>query len=151
MGFPLVGAHASARCDSCHRKPPDEVELPKDCLSCHRADDVHAGRFGTACQTCHTAVAWKQERFDHDTKTKFPLREAHAKVACEGCHTKSLPKGAKLDMRCIGCHGKDDVHREAWVSPAGALPCAAAARCRSPMPSSGSWPTPRSSATAASR
>lgn len=112
-GFPLVGAHASARCDSCHRKPPDEVELPKDCVACHRADDVHAGRFGTACETCHSAVAWKQERFDHDTKTKFPLREAHAKVACEGCHTKPLAKGQQLDLTCIGCHAKDDVHQKA--------------------------------------
>ncbi len=115
-GFPLVGAHVSARCDSCHRRPPDELELPKDCASCHRADDVHAGRFGTECESCHTAVAWKQERFDHAAKTKFPLRDAHAKVACEGCHSKKLAPNEKMDMRCSACHAKDDVHREALGS-----------------------------------
>lgn len=115
-GFPLEGAHATARCDSCHRKPPGELELPKDCGACHRADDVHAGRFGTACESCHGAVAWKTVRFDHDRKTDFPLRDAHAKVACEGCHMRGLESDQKMDMRCIACHAKDDVHREALGS-----------------------------------
>lgn len=115
-GFPLVGAHGTARCDSCHRKPPGKEELPKDCAACHGADDVHAGRFGNQCETCHTAVAWSGKRFDHATQTKFPLRQAHAKVACNGCHTKKLAAGQKTDRACRACHAKDDVHRDALGS-----------------------------------
>lgn len=112
-GFALLGRHASARCDSCHRKPPGEEELPKDCAACHRADDVHAGRFGAKCESCHTAVAWSTKRFDHAKETKFPLVDAHAVVACEGCHTKKRAKGEKTDSRCVACHAKNDVHRDA--------------------------------------
>ena len=115
-GFPLAGAHATARCDSCHRKPPGEEKLAKDCATCHRADDVHAGRFGSRCDTCHSAAGWSQGRFDHNTQTKFPLQDAHAKVACEGCHTKKPGQGEPLDRTCIGCHAKDDVHRKALGS-----------------------------------
>ena len=65
--WPLEGAHAKANCFDCHRGEPRQFEgTSKECLSCHRDDDEKANQkiqrheqFGTICQTCHTAIAWK--------------------------------------------------------------------------------------------
>ncbi len=106
----LTGAHAKAACQSCHRGALYEEKLGKDCLSCHRADDVHEGRNGARCESCHSTAAWKTVRFDHGRDTKFPLREAHAKLACEACHTGPVHEQT-LGMACADCHGKTDPHR----------------------------------------
>jgi len=106
--FRLDGAHAKTLCAACH---PGEryKETPKDCASCHRIDDAHAGRYGAKCADCHTATKWKQPRFDHE-KTKFPLRDRHREVACDACHTGDLYK-EKAPLTCNGCHKEDDAHR----------------------------------------
>jgi hypothetical protein len=109
-GFPLVGAHRAARCNSCHRQPPGKVELPEGCVDCHVSDDVHARRFGTECGGCHSAIAWQKTRFDHAAETGFPLRDAHASVNCETCHAKPV-EGAEIESRCSSCHLGEDVHR----------------------------------------
>src|SRR5262245_47192494 len=44
------------------------------------------------CSACHTPSGWKlssvagESGFDHD-RTGFPLRGAHARKACTGCHS----------------------------------------------------------------
>jgi len=111
-GFALTGAHASAACATCHREPPGQRELPRSCTGCHAADDAHAGRFGKECGTCHATAKWTDARFDHATKAKFPLQGAHARLACNGCHTKDVAR-EELPTRCEGCHARDDVHRGA--------------------------------------
>ena len=58
----LSGAHGKLACESCHRRPPDEVKLKQDCLSCHSKDDVHIGQYGRQCDRCHTTVTWKGAR-----------------------------------------------------------------------------------------
>jgi hypothetical protein len=59
--FPLDGAHAAARCTSCHREPLDATPaLATDCGSCHRADDVHDGEFGEDCGRCHTTTSFAE-------------------------------------------------------------------------------------------
>ena len=58
-GFALTGAHGKIACEGCHRRPPDEVKLKQDCLSCHEKDDVHLGQYGRQCDRCHTSVTFK--------------------------------------------------------------------------------------------
>ncbi|MGJ4903086.1 cytochrome c3 family protein [Bradyrhizobium sp. HKCCYLS2058] len=106
--FPLVGAHKSVACATCH-SGQQYKDLPTSCGSCHRLQDVHGGRFGDKCETCHDQDKWKTVRFNHD-KTRFPLRNAHAKVKCEGCHTGDLYRD-KLATSCVSCHRKQDPHQ----------------------------------------
>jgi Zn finger protein HypA/HybF involved in hydrogenase expression len=61
-GFALVGAHARATCEGCHKQPPEVVKLAGDCASCHMQDDVHLGQFGRQCQRCHGSVTFKGAR-----------------------------------------------------------------------------------------
>ena len=107
--FPLRGAHAPLACESCHVGGL-ERDLPRDCATCHRADDVHRGRRGTDCERCHSETTWKTEKFDHDRETHFPLRGSHRGIACDACHTGTLGR-EKLETSCVGCHRDDDVHR----------------------------------------
>ena len=113
--YPLLGAHRTTECATCHRAlPPGELErlgialvrgatttrsgeaaritqlrFPKSaCSDCHR--DPHAGDsdkyLGTAgCLACHALTTWREVRFDHNL-TKFPVTGRHLKVACLGCH-----------------------------------------------------------------
>ena len=79
------------------------------CLGCHQIQDVHRGRYGAKCESCHTQTQWKPARFDHD-RTKFPLRGGHAKPKCDACHTGSL-LDEKVPTDCASCHKRDDPHK----------------------------------------
>jgi hypothetical protein len=105
--FPLEGAHKDVACDICHSGQIYK-DLRRTCVSCHKLQDVHGGRYGEKCETCHKQVKWKESVFDHE-KTKFPLHGAHAKTKCGLCHTGDL-YGVKLSIQCISCHKKQDVH-----------------------------------------
>jgi hypothetical protein len=107
--FPLRGRHRDADCEACHKGVLGKERLARDCASCHRADDVHRGRNGKACERCHSEKSWSSENFDHDRMTKFPLRGGHANVKCERCHTAPLAN-QKLPVDCYSCHRGDDVH-----------------------------------------
>ena len=106
--FPLRGLHVKVPCAACHK---DRVfkGTPLTCVGCHSKDDVHKGKLGTKCESCHAVTGWKAAEFDHD-KTEFPLRGAHVKVACKGCHADPGFKDAP-PKSCVGCHKKDDVHQ----------------------------------------
>lgn len=112
--FKLLGRHKTVKCISCHTAPLfSKQKTPTACIGCHRKDDVHKGGLGTNCATCHNEEKWKSAKFDHDKDTKFPLEGKHEKVKCDACHTPELKaKGEKLPMACIGCHKKDDKHKE---------------------------------------
>lgn len=102
--YPLEGAHAEARCLSCHGDPPDFEDLPTDCLGCHRAERdaspiQHAG-FSTTCTECHGMVAWTPAAFDHGG---YPLLGAHADASCVSCHGDP-PVFDGLPRDCLGCH-----------------------------------------------
>lgn len=114
--FPLEGKHAKAKCESCHKSgitgsaAKAREKLPTRCAECHKDDDQkngHKGRFGTKCESCHTAKEWKDIIFDHGKDTKYVLRGKHAKTRCTECHTGSLYED-KLNTQCISCHRKDD-------------------------------------------
>lgn len=106
--FPLDGAHKDVKCAICHAGERYK-DLPRACLSCHRADDAHGGRYGDKCESCHASAKWSKAHFDHD-KTKFPLRGGHQKVRCDKCHTGDLFK-QKLSVECVACHKKSDLHK----------------------------------------
>lgn len=107
-GFRLVGKHASAECAACHGAgKPDPA--PKDCISCHRIDDVHKGKNGAACADCHTPKSWKAVTFDH-ARTGFALAGTHKTTACSSCHLKPAAEW-KPPRACIGCHKSDDTHK----------------------------------------
>lgn len=118
--FPLVGAHASASCASCHT----ETTLPSGgtavryrglettCRSCHADDTPHRGQFGgESCQSCHDTQDFAAApAFDH-AATDFPLTGGHAGVSCQSCHTReTAPDGTTfvryrpLSTTCSSCH-----------------------------------------------
>jgi hypothetical protein len=107
--FPLQGAHATVGCSTCHAGERYKG-IGTACAECHAIQDVHAGRYGGKCQTCHDQKKWKTSHFDHDKSTKYPLRGLHAKVKCDSCHTGDLYND-KLSTTCVPCHDKNDVHR----------------------------------------
>jgi hypothetical protein len=106
--FPLLGAHRTLDCLSCHKAGEAFRKAEPNCIACHKKDDYHAGQLGNKCADCHNNDNWTGAHFDHG-KTKFSLTGAHQSVSCGGCHLggqyKSAPK------TCFGCHATDDVHR----------------------------------------
>lgn len=124
-GWPLKGAHSSAKCSSCH-KGGSYMGLGTGCTSCHK--DPHANRFGSACTNCHTESAWKQVslgKFNHD-QTRFPLRGGHVKAPCGNCHGTPArytgidfggctschndPHGGRFSKTCTNCHNENNWH-----------------------------------------
>jgi hypothetical protein len=107
--FPLTGLHQNLICAKCHlnaRNFTDLKNTPLQCNSCHA--DQHDGRFGTACESCHTTSGWKPAKFDHNL-ANFKLTGKHTSVACEACHTDGKFKGTP--STCGSCHLKDDAHQ----------------------------------------
>jgi len=118
--WPLSGRHAAVPCDRCHSARQADPERPgasyrifrvssgRECASCHA--DVHKGRLGSSCVTCHSTAGWKQTRmagsFDHG-RTGYPLTGRHAAVACEACHRPGRPMRVEHE-RCSSCH--EDAH-----------------------------------------
>jgi hypothetical protein len=106
--FPLVGAHATQACASCHRNNVFRG-TPRDCVGCHRPqydqtrnpNHAQAG-FPTTCEQCHrpTEPTWRNGGFNHNSV--FPLVGVHATQACATCHRNNVFRGTPRD--CVGCH-----------------------------------------------
>lgn len=109
--FPLTNKHAQVKCDSCHVEGRF-ANTPKACVSCHKKDDTHRGRFGTRCESCHNDASWKHPTFRHERETHFALRGAHALISCNSCHRTDIFR-EKLPTSCVGCHRSDDAHKGA--------------------------------------
>lgn len=99
--YKLDGQHRQVACRQCHGDARDALGpfvryrpvAFADCADCHR--DAHYGQFRLldpkmACSACHTADGFKKTKFSHEAPafTDFPLKGAHAKVACARCHVK---------------------------------------------------------------
>ncbi len=108
-GFALNGRHSGLACESCHAGQSYR-STPTECASCHALDDVHKGRRGPDCGSCHNERSWKDAHFDHASETGFALDGAHRKLACAACHLDAMAL-AKPPTGCAGCHSADDVHR----------------------------------------
>lgn len=110
--YPLLGAHATVKCEACHTKNPAGI-LPEKlgkarvlmrmaherCTSCHRDD--HGGQFASrpdrgACEPCHRVEAWKPSTYTakEHARLRLGLTGRHAKIECAACHgpaRKGLP------------------------------------------------------------
>lgn len=110
--WPLVGEHAGVACAGCHGDAPAAYAGTRSaCVDCHRADyeaalsPSHAG-FSTACQTCHSPTGWRGAgASDPGFMHPWPLRGAHGRAACSGCHVGDPPVYAGTPMACVDCHG----------------------------------------------
>jgi hypothetical protein len=109
-GFPLLGLHAVAACESCHRDHTFSID-DVSCLSCHKQDDAHEQTLGSDCQGCHNPNGWMRWQFEHDTETSFALHGAHADLACSGCHRTVMTGRTQVAGDCIDCHAAEDAHR----------------------------------------
>lgn len=110
--FPLADKHVGVDCAKCHVAGKRWREAPQACIGCHTKDDVHKGGLGRRCDECHNARSWKETSFDHDKKTRFPLKDKHAEAKCDKCHVDGRYKDTP--RTCIGCHRKDDEHKGAY-------------------------------------
>ncbi|HXD10282.1 MAG TPA: hypothetical protein VN653_09480 [Anaerolineales bacterium] len=118
--FKLTGKHVDVICSQCHldaRTIADLQAAPQDCISCHRKDEPHEGRFGSDCGSCHSTSGWQPARFDHNLSV-FKLEGHHAQVDCESCHLNGIFKGTPSD--CFSCHEKDDHHNGQFGTDCGA-------------------------------
>lgn len=118
--FLLTGKHLEASCEKCHKY---EKRNNKDfqvfvgiqfnsCENCHR--DIHEGKFGKDCTTCHNTNSFKQVKtssFDHN-KTLFPLLGKHVNLNCNQCHGNNLSSKPK-HQNCLDCH--NDYHKGEFV------------------------------------
>ena len=111
--FPLVGAHVTTACWSCHpgAQVGDFANTATDCAACH-ADDAaavldpdHADLGWTSgCEACHLPTEWGGEGFQH---ASFPLLGSHLSADCSACHEGDVFAGLPTD--CAACH--DDVYQ----------------------------------------
>jgi hypothetical protein len=120
--FALKGTHRATACIDCHRPPNFERTLKNvdfkaaaaQCESCH--SDIHGGQFatkqGTDCSSCHNTIKWKPSLFDHEQRTDFSLKGAHATVRCAGCHNaRRMVESTEVvfykptPRSCAACHG----------------------------------------------
>jgi hypothetical protein len=107
--FRLRGKHEKVQCNECH--PAQRYKnIPTQCYGCHVLNDVHRGKMGRKCQSCHSTESWKKEKFDHNKKTKFPLHFKHQSISCNACHKKD-PFKNKVSSSCYSCHKLDDEHK----------------------------------------
>jgi len=114
--FPLIGAHATLDCDSCHKSAAvgQFQGLSTACISCHQSDFTNTKSFGidhvalnwTTCERCHSMDNWMGAKFDHSgPPANFPLTGAHATLDCNACHAGG--KFNTASTTCIGCHMAD--------------------------------------------
>ena len=115
------GKHATVPCANCHKKV--EADFPAGrgttvkltglgtCTACHK--DVHSGKLGAACASCHDPADpfVTASRAFHKVNL-FPLEGKHLGVPCESCHVRGVVKGTP--NRCYDCHWirrQDDKYR----------------------------------------
>ncbi|MEZ5962406.1 MAG: hypothetical protein R3F56_01045 [Planctomycetota bacterium] len=107
-GVALNGAHAQAQCLRCHNdRGPVARFAGRGCAGCH--EDVHQGRLGPDCRSCHDENTWRpQELRAEHASTRFPLVGAHAAVGCYRCHIGAEAGNfQRVDTRCESCHQAD--------------------------------------------
>lgn len=113
-GFALIGAHANADCNLCHKSGSmlRFNNIQTDCYSCHndryykttKPNHISAG-FNTDCFRCHnmTGMDWSStgKGFEHGF---FPLTGGHSNLNCftSKCHANGLYKG--VPTTCVSCH-----------------------------------------------
>ncbi|MBS4058732.1 MAG: hypothetical protein KGZ82_15570 [Bacteroidales bacterium] len=108
--FTLSGAHLiiANNCFDCHEG--NYTSTPNLCFGCH-ADDYsqtsnpphESAQFSTACESCHSDIAWQPSTFDHDGQY-FPVYSGKHQGEwneCVECHTNPTNYAV---FSCIDCH-----------------------------------------------
>jgi hypothetical protein len=112
--FPLIGAHAAAPCESCHKNAAagQYKGLSTECMACHTPDynksvnPPHRGsKIPVECEQCHTMDTWVGAKFDHAALVGFALDGGHARLACRDCHANG--QWAGTSAQCVNCHIKE--------------------------------------------
>jgi hypothetical protein len=106
-GFALADGHGGLECGDCHRREDQRDDFSAGCVACHAADDVHQGRLGANCGSCHDAATWSRSSFDHGS-TGFALVAAHAELNGTSCHKSGADQ--TLSNSCHSCHALVEVH-----------------------------------------
>jgi hypothetical protein len=104
--FKLNGQHVIIGCSECHINQVLQG-TPTACTSCHQLQDIHLGRLGTDCGSCHTTNGWAPATYDH-SKSAFKLTGQHTTLACADCHVNHLLQGTPTE--CNTCHVTQDNH-----------------------------------------
>lgn len=111
-GFPLVGAHATVNCVSCHKSDNNLAwnRLGNECSTCHLPDyqatkepnHIETG-FSTNCAECHDIFSndWGSDNFH----LFFPLEAGHDIADCKACHEDNNYQATSPE--CISCHQDD--------------------------------------------
>ena len=110
-GYTLEGKHREVSCKKCHANHENtfqEFKKIKDisCVTCHK--DIHEGKLGQDCKSCHNQTSFLLKnknqigKFDHN-KTDYPLRGKHLSVDCKVCHKKDLTDPVP-HATCQNCH-----------------------------------------------
>ncbi len=120
--FKLTGLHSNVSCADCHVNHILQG-TPSNCNACHALKDVHAGRLGSDCGTCHTTDGWTPATYDHAFSV-FKLTGAHTAVSCAECHINNVLQGTPKD--CFSCHNQNDTHKGALGTDCGTCHNAAA-------------------------
>jgi len=119
-GYRLKDSHFKikgqrVKCISCHA---EELKPNTQCITCHKADDVHQSGNGEKCQDCHNQKSWNKTDFTHDkVSTGFELLGKHKETSCDSCHVPGEKRNSQdiktvlvLVRACVDCHKVDDPH-----------------------------------------
>lgn len=129
-GFPLLGKHATASCQSCHEDLHFEKAQasPDECGTCHT--DVHSGSLSANCSTCHTPTSFRDiDGLNIHQTTGFLLEGAHLQISCEACHVDDEGGSfSPLPTDCLACHQEEftspkEVDHVALDFPSDCLTC----------------------------
>ena len=104
-GTELKGAHARAECLRCHNdRGPVELFSVRGCVGCH--EDVHRGKQGNECASCHSERNWTiGDALALHERTRFPLFGVHAAVECWRCHPGAqVANFDRASTQCESCH-----------------------------------------------
>ncbi|MBL7906255.1 MAG: hypothetical protein JNL22_14625 [Bacteroidales bacterium] len=111
--FPLLGAHAGASCDECHKSASSLIfePLSVECYACHQEDYMSTTQpnhltagYSTNCEECHFVSGYSWMEFSAHDAEHFPIYSGqHQGVwnQCNDCHTNPANYG---EFSCTGCH-----------------------------------------------
>ncbi len=100
--FSLLGGHKDLQCSQCHLRE-QYVDIPSNCAACHNEPEIHAGVFGTSCESCHTSTAWVPAQLQQHA---FGLEHGGESIEnCQNCHSETFTQ-----CDCSLCHKDEEMN-----------------------------------------
>ena len=110
--FPLLGAHETTDCQSCHAN--GNYDLPLSCDGCHIENGIATSnaslseydhvshQINANCESCHTSIIWSSLIFDHLNFSNQNCEECHLP---EHTDSQDPPHGNdNIQDNCELCH-----------------------------------------------